>query len=112
MGSYAIAEETHMKGDWLKQFFEYLTGERGYSANTIHAYTIDLDQFRASLAGKDLLECTSDDIRSFVAGALDAGSSPQSAARRLSAIKTFYQFVFMEGGISRSPARNIRAPRS
>ncbi len=51
--------------EWLKQYFDYLAGERGYAENTISAYRSDLDQFRETLA-KDLLTVSTDDIRKFI----------------------------------------------
>jgi integrase/recombinase XerD len=97
--------------DWHAQYFEYLTGERGYSTHTIDAYRSDLEQFQEALA-KDLLRGTSDDIRKFILAYLETGVSPQTARRKLSAIKGFYQFVFAEGGLARDPSRDIRAPKA
>jgi integrase/recombinase XerD len=71
---------------WLSQFMDYLTGERGYSTRTISNYAIDLNQFKDSLA-KDLLAGSADDIRKFVLGLLERGLSPKTARRKLSAIR-------------------------
>jgi integrase/recombinase XerD len=97
--------------DWLTQYIEYLTGELGYSGHTIAAYESDLNQLEETLT-KDLLLGTSDDIRKFILGYLETGVSPRTARRKLSAIKGFYQFVFAEGGLSRDPTRDIRAPKA
>lgn len=92
--------------DWLTQYVEYLTGERGYSVHTISAYESDLDQFQEASA-KDLLSSTADDIRKFILAYLDTGVSPKTARRKLSAIKGFYQFVFAE--LSREIVRGFMA---
>lgn len=96
---------------WLSQFMDYLTGERGYSTRTISNYAIDLNQFKDSLA-KDLLAGSADDIRKFVLGLLERGLSPKTARRKLSAIRSFYQFVFGEGALPRDPSRHIHGPKA
>jgi site-specific recombinase XerD len=97
--------------DWLTQFFQYLTGERGYSSHTISAYELDLKQFRKALV-KDLLQGTTDDIRNFILSFLETVASPKTARRKLSVIKGFYGFVFAEGGISKDPSKHIRGPKA
>lgn len=93
------------------QFMEYLATERRYSEHTLSAYQSDLDQFSAALA-KDPLSASTDEIRKFVRGCLEAGSSPKTARRKLSAIKHLFQFAHGEGQIDQDPSRHIRAPRA
>ncbi len=100
-----------MQNDRLTQFLEYLSGERAYSPHTLDAYKSDLEQFQRIL-GKDLLQATADDICGFIARYLEDSGGPVSAGRKLSAIRSFYQFLFMEGTIPANPARNIRAPKA
>jgi len=107
-----IIESTRLQAsDWRTQFASYLTEERGYSEHTLSAYQSDLDQFSES-AAKDLLSASTDDIRKFVLGCLEAGVSPKTARRKLSTIKSLYGFVFGEGGIEKDPSRHIRAPKA
>jgi site-specific recombinase XerD len=97
--------------NWRHQFRDYLTSERGYSEHTLSAYESDLDQFSEAVA-KKLLNASTDDIRKFILGCLEAGVSPKTARRKLSTLKTFYEFVFTEGGLPKNLARHIRAPRA
>jgi site-specific recombinase XerD len=97
--------------DWRGRFVDYLTSERRYSEHTISAYESDLNQFSATLA-KGLLAASTDEIRRFVLGCLDAGVSPKTARRKLSTFKSFYGFVFAERGLNRDPSKLIRAPRA
>lgn len=97
--------------EWLKEYLDYLTGERGYSENTINAYRSDLEQFREALA-RNLLTASTEDIRRFVLFCLEGGASPKTARRKLSSVKGFYQFVFDEYDLSRDPSRDIRAPKA
>jgi integrase/recombinase XerD len=97
--------------DWRAQFLEYLTAERGYSEHTISAYQSDMDQFSGVLV-KDLLRASTDDIRQFILGFLEAGVSPKTARRKLSTIKSFYQFVFGNDGLLKNPSKHIRGPKA
>ena len=97
--------------DWISQFFGYLREERGYSEHTLSAYGSDLNQFRAVL-GKDPLHASTDDIRQFILGCLESGVSPTTARRKTSTLKSFYQFVFAEGGIAQDPSHHVRAPKA
>jgi integrase len=96
---------------WLAQFLDYLIVEAGYSDHTLSAYKADLKVFKDAL-GKDLLAASTDDIRKFILDLLESGRSPQTARRKLSTIRSFYQFVFGEGGIPIDPSRHIRGPKA
>jgi site-specific recombinase XerD len=102
---------TQTGDQWLSRFIDYLTDERGYSAHTISAYEHDLGEFRYALA-RDLLAASTDDVHKFVLGLLESGLSPKSARRRLSAIRSFFRFVFEEGGLPENPTRHIRSPKA
>ena len=41
-----------------------------------------------------------------------AGLSPRSIQRRLSAARTFYEFLMREGHCARNPAQDVRAPKT
>src|SRR4029077_18296908 len=99
-----------MSDTWLSQFLECLAGEHGYSQHTIDAYKADLARFQSAL-GKDFRAASPDDIRQFILGRLTA-TSPKTARRQLSSIKSFYQFIFMERGLPQDPSRHIRAPKA
>lgn len=106
-----MSQITKSGEDWLALFSQYQEGERAHADNSISAYAIDLEQFRTSLP-KDVLLATSDDIRKFILGCLDSGVSPKTARRKLCAIRSFYQFVYGEGGLAKDPSRDIRGPKA
>ena len=97
--------------EWLSLFSQYQEGERAHAGNSIAAYSIDLGQFSEALQ-KDILQATSDDIRKFILDCLNRDISPKSARRKLCAIRSFYQFVYAEGGLARDPSRDIRGPKA
>jgi integrase/recombinase XerC len=85
------------------------------SAHTIAAYRHDLGSLadfggKRGLAAWQLLDHSH--LRTFAAALHGAGLSPRSIQRRLSAARTFYEFLMREGHCLRNPARDVRAPKS
>jgi integrase/recombinase XerD len=97
----------------LETFQEMLSAERGAAANTLDSYSRDLDACSRFLAGRttDLARAGTEDLRAYVAALAAAGRSPRTAARRLSAIRQFYRFLFTEGLRGDDPAAGLDAPR-
>jgi site-specific recombinase XerD len=96
--------------EWLSLFSQYQKGERAHAGNSIEAYAIDLGQFKQSLQ-KDLMKASPEDIRRFILDCLNRENSPRTARRKLSAIRSFYQFVYGAGGLAKDPSRYIRGPK-
>jgi integrase/recombinase XerD len=97
----------------VERFLEMLLAERGASANTIEAYRRDLTDFAATLKARkrSLADAGSADIRAYLADLEAAGMAPRTAARRLSAIRQFYRFLFSEGDRTDDPSTVIDSPR-
>ena len=70
-------------------FLDMLAAERGASANTLAAYTRDLDDLLAHLRSRarDLSKATTDDLRDYLVSLSESGFKASSVARRLSAIR-------------------------
>ncbi len=90
-----------------------LAAERGAAANTLDSYLRDLSDCGRFLGSRDsdLERAGSEDLRVYVAALAAAGRSPRTAARRLSAIRPFYRFLFTEGLRDGDPAAGLDAPR-
>lgn len=95
----------------IEAFLDMMGAERGASINTIAAYRRDLRDFRAGLHGRSLLEAGRADIRAHLAGLSAAGLSGASQARKLSAIKQFFGFLYAEGMRSDDPSNAFEAPK-
>ena len=97
----------------LTDFLEALAAERGASLNTIDAYRRDLVAYEAYLAAKgtDALKADASCVRAFLAtrGAKALGTA--SLARRLSAIRQFHKFLYVEGWRRDDPTLSIEGPR-
>jgi integrase/recombinase XerD len=94
-------------------FLDMLAAERGAGANTLAAYGRDLADFSAYLVAKrrPVASAATDDVRGYL-GQLDKrGFAATSVARRLSAIRQLYRFLFAEGHRRDDPAAILAGPK-
>ena len=94
----------------VELFLDMMVAEKGASMNTIEAYRRDLEQFCAFVK-KEELSVTGAEINAFVADLGSRGFSPKTMSRKLSAIREFYKFLYIEKKIQENPATNILSPR-
>jgi len=100
---------------WIDRFLAHLTHERRMSGHTRAAYGRDLMQLRRFCERRGIREwCALDNfqVRAFAAAEHTAGLAPRSIQRRLSAARTFLEFLVREGCAPLNAARDVRAPRS
>lgn len=97
-----------------EEFLNYLSVERGLSANTLIAYRTDLAKLWefANTSGKDVLSLQSDDLATFVRALHDRGLDPKSIARTLVAVRGLYKFLIGDGHLRIDPSSNLEAPKS
>ncbi len=97
----------------LALFLDMLSAERGAAAHTIEAYTRDLSEFLAFLAGKGGTATTAspDHLRAHLAALARRGLAPTSRARKLSSIRQFFRFLLAEGMREDDPCSAIDSPR-
>ncbi len=109
-----MADPQALKETWrLDSFLEMLTAERGASANTIVAYERDLQEFFAMMTtrGRRFASVTTEDIRQYVTRLAEAGFAATTAARRLSALRQYFGFLFAEGMRPDDPTAMVDGPR-
>jgi integrase/recombinase XerD len=93
-------------------FLDMLAAERGAGKNTLAAYGRDLADFTSRLAGgRSVATATSDDIRTYLADQARRGMQPATVARRLSAIRQLYRFLYAEGQRQDDPAAVLEGPK-
>src|ERR671910_3797802 len=105
----------------LTQFLEHLRYERNVSEHTLRNYQSDLEQFIDHLApanpknGKrsfpDLADIDHITIREWLATLHTAQKKKSSIARKLAALRTFFQFLVREGLVEQNPAKLVATPR-
>lgn len=101
-------------GVWrLEIFLEMLMAERGAARNTIEAYRRDLTEFFEMMTNRGRRETsvTTEDVRSYVSKLADAGFAASTAARRLSAVRQYFGFLFAEGIRTDNPTTLVDSPR-
>jgi len=99
----------------VEAFLAHLEVERRMSAHTLDAYRRDLTALTAWTddAGRgELRTLQGDDIRAFVAAGHRGGLSPKSLQRRLSACRSFYQWLLKHGHVVANPAAGVRGPKA
>ncbi len=102
----------------VTQFLEHLRFERNVSEHTLRNYKSDLEQFLAHLAksssDKSYPEIQQIDhltIREWL-GSLHSGQKKKSSiARKLAALRTFFQFLVREEIVDLNPAKLVATPR-
>ncbi|MGE4373368.1 MAG: site-specific tyrosine recombinase XerD [Xanthobacter sp.] len=97
----------------LALFLDMQAVERGASANTLDAYRRDMTDFAsfAASTGHALENADTDAIRAYLAELSSRGFKGATVARRLSAIRQFYRFLFAEGHRKDDPAAVLEGPR-
>ena len=115
--------------EWLTRFRRYLACERRLSAHTDVSYARDLAalvKFCDRLGLADWGALDSQHVRNFAAHSHAGGLSPRSIQRRLSAVRSFYEFLLREapgeaagarrtrraGRVVVNPALEVRAPKA
>jgi integrase/recombinase XerD len=94
-------------------FLDMLAAERGARPNTLAAYRSDLDDFSGYLTttGTRLAEAASDDIRGYLGDLARRGLQPSSVARKLSAVRQLYRFLYAERYRGDDPAAILEGPK-
>ncbi len=97
----------------IEAFLEMMSAERGASDNTLASYRRDLEDAaeHLSTASGGLAGAANTDIRAYVAGIAARGFAPSSQARKLSALRQFFKFLYSEGLRPDDPTGTVEAPR-
>lgn len=94
-------------------FLEMLSAERGAATNTLSSYERDLEDLASFLSGRKVSigNATRDDLVAYLADLSRRGFQPTSQARRLSAMRQFYKFLYAEGLRGDDPTAILDAPK-
>jgi integrase/recombinase XerD len=94
-------------------FLDMLAAERGGAQNTLAAYARDLGDFSAHLAGtgRTIANASTDDLRGYLAALDRRDFAASSVARKLSAIRQLYRFLYAESRRTDDPSAIIEGPK-
>lgn len=100
---------------WLTRFMSHLAHERRLSAHTDANYRRDLQRFvawceRHAVAGWKQID--SQHVRMFAAAEFRRGVSARTVQRRLSAVRSFCNFLLRERVLAANPAQGVQAPKA
>lgn len=96
---------------WKENFIDYLRYEKNYSSQTEISYLKDITQFEEFTTKKTgdfiLSEIDSDIIRIWMSALIEKGLKPSTVNRKLSSLKTFFNYLKKKELISNSPTKLI-----
>lgn len=123
--------DTNADGDTLiAKYLDHLEVEKRYSVHTLSAYTRELGKFTAYLhdvglsaqGDEDAANASSDaipllcarphDITAYTAALRRRGLKPKSIQRALSALRSFYTYLYRNKAIAANPAAVVTAPKA
>jgi len=97
----------------LSQFLDYLRHERNASSHTISSYKHDLGQLAAYIEERGLALGRVDNvhIRGFMAELHERKLKRSSLARKLAAVRSFFQFCVRKGWLAENPVSIVATPK-
>ena len=96
--------------DILSDYTSYLVIERALSVNSVSSYLSDLAKLAGTYKDKSPEELSGEDLSAFIAQQA-AAISKRSQSRLISALKSFFGFMEIEGRIQVNPADTIDPPK-
>ncbi|MEQ1936827.1 site-specific tyrosine recombinase XerD [Mesorhizobium sp. CN5-321] len=94
----------------IDAFLEMMSAERGAAQNTLDSYRRDLEDAANRISG-GLANASPADLRACLAEIADEGFAPTSQARKLSALRQFFRFLYAEGLRADDPTGTLDSPR-
>ena len=103
----------HSSERLIALYLDMLAAERGAGANTLAAYGRDLADFSTylSAARHTVANAATEDLRAYLGDLARRGMTPATVARRLSAIRQLYRFLYAEGQRKDDPAAVLEGPK-
>lgn len=101
----------------LLAFLKFLQKEYNYSSNTIAAYKNDLGQFMSYLQGHHLNNSNKwqaigvDEINDYVEYMKDQPYASSSVARKVAAVKSFFNYLHANQIVAENPTTDIDSPK-
>ncbi|MBI4682451.1 MAG: site-specific tyrosine recombinase XerD [Nitrospirae bacterium] len=97
----------------IEKFLNYLTVEKGLSANTLEAYRRDIQKFNNFLqeSGQNITSFNKSDLVSFVNHLRNSGNQTTTLARNIATLRGLCKFMLTEGIIKEDPIETLSTPK-
>ena len=95
---------------YIEEFLEYLLVIKKHSLHTINNYRIDLCEFLEFNKNK-ILDINKDDVSKYMQYLYDKDVSKSTIARRLSSLRSFYNYLYKKEYIDKNYFSNIKNPK-
>ncbi|WOT05735.1 site-specific tyrosine recombinase XerD [Shewanella youngdeokensis] len=94
-------------------FLDHLWSTKGLSDNTLNAYRTDLRHFDRyiQLQAGELISCTADDVRDYLAVRYEQKFAKSSTARLMSCLRRFYGYLVVKKQINLDPTALLESPK-
>jgi integrase/recombinase XerD len=109
-GTSPISPAAEQMSAWTRAFLHFCRIEKGLSANTLSAYSADLDRFGAFCATQSGIIDTSS-VQAYVDSLYAARLSSRTIARHLTTLRNLFTFLLAEGKIQSDPVATLVPPR-
>lgn len=98
------------EGNQTEVFLNYLRVVKNASEHTLRNYKLDIELFLAH-AKTPLEACSKHTIRSFLAHLNAQGAAKRTVLRRLSSLRSFFNYLVREKVVKQSPLEQIDGPK-
>ena len=97
----------------VSKYKSFLLLEKGLSKNSIEAYIDDLNKLVAyfDIQNIGIKDVTLDHLQQFIAQLYDLGMNARSVARVLSGIRSFFNFLIIDGYLQDDPTELLETPK-
>lgn len=98
----------------VKPYIRYIQLEKSLAMNSVMAYERDIVRYAGYLETEGLkgfAEAEEEHVSAFIRGLREAGLSPKSIARNISAVKGLHKFLLHERLAPQDPTQNIELPK-
>ncbi|WOI52039.1 tyrosine recombinase XerC [Parvularcula sp. LCG005] len=114
-----MTDDAHHLDSWRQRFMRTLIDERRLSPHTVRNYQHTLDEFSAFLKAhtdarptlQTLGQLKTADFRAFLAHRRKDGVGIATVRLDLSALRTFYRYLWREAGVSMAPLSALKSPK-
>ena len=97
----------------IDRYKDYLQNEKQYSENTVISYITDINSLISFLTNEDLgeLKYTTNRIAKFYIAHLHNNFDPKSIRRKISSVKTLFNYLLDDGIVRENPFKSVVLPK-